>query len=311
MNREQFLKSALATGLAVSVPESLIELAGDEFGISGGLQASGRTNLVVARGVRTGATPARITAAAINALGGMRRFISRGDVVVIKPNIGWDRRPEFAANTNPQVVSALVRMCFDAGARRVKIFDRPVNDPRRCYRNSGIAAAARAAGAEVSFMNPRGFRDMRINGEALRTWPLYTEVFEADKVINVPIAKHHSLARLTLAMKNWMGIMGGRRGWIHININTKLADVARVVRPALTVLDAVRILVRHGPSGGRLADVRTLNTIVASTDQVAVDAYGATLFGMRGSDLGYVRIAARARLGEMNLSRMNIRRVNV
>ncbi|MCK7467576.1 MAG: DUF362 domain-containing protein [Desulfosudis oleivorans] len=131
----------------------------------------------------------------------------------------------------------------------MKVFDRTVNDPRRCYKQSGIIDAAQKAGAEVSFIDDRKFKDMSLKGETLKSWPLYTEVFEADKVINVPVAKHHSLAGLTLAMKNWMGIMGGRRGQIHQRIDENLVDLARFVKPALTVLDAVRILTANGPQG--------------------------------------------------------------
>lgn len=271
------------------------------------LDAAEKTDLVVVRG----ASPSKTTQAAMNAMGGIGRFISRGDIVVVKPNIGWDRMPEYAANTNPEIVSTLVRLCYEAGARRVKVFDNPVNDARRCYKQSGIADAARAAGAEVSFMDERKFKDVKINGMALKSWPLYTDILEADKIINVPIAKTHGLASLTLGMKNWMGVMGGWRSRIHHRIDENLVDVSRVVRPALIVLDAVRILTANGPQGGDLGDVKKLDTVIVGTDQVAVDAYGATLFGMKGSDLGYVKIGDRTGLGTMNLARLKIRKIKV
>jgi uncharacterized protein (DUF362 family) len=134
----------------------------------------------------------------------MKKFISKGDIVVIKPNIGWDRLPEQAANTNPEVVATLVRMCLESGAKKVKVFDRPVNDPRRCYVQSGIHQAATAAGAEMNYVDERRFRETKINGLVLKTWPLYEDILSADKVINVPIAKHHSLSKLTMSMKNWI-----------------------------------------------------------------------------------------------------------
>ena len=183
----------------------------------------------------------------MNAMGGIKRFISRGDIVVVKPNIGWDRTPEYAANTNPEVVAALVRLCYDAGAKKVKVFDYPVNDARRCYKQSGIADAARAAGAEVSFVDERKFKDVRINGMALKSWPLYKDILETDKIINVPIAKTHGLTTLTLGMKNWMGVMGGWRSRLHHRIDENLVDVSRAIRPTLIVLDAVRILTASGP----------------------------------------------------------------
>lgn len=244
-------------------------------------------------------------------MGGMQKFISRGDVVVIKPNIGWDRVPEQAGNTNPDVVAAMVKLCFEAGAKKVKVFDRPVNDPRRCYVQSGIAPAASAAGASVEYMDERKFKDMAIGGEALKTWPLYADIFEADKVINIPIAKHHGLAQLTMAMKNWMGVMGGRRGQIHQNLDECLVDVAMKIKPTLTILDAVRILTANGPQGGNLADVKKLDTVIVGIDQVAIDSYGATLFGMKGSDLGYVRSGAKRGLGKMDLSSLRIKRLQV
>ncbi len=300
MNRRDFLKSALITGAALSLPAGMDPLLTV-------LKAAERPDLAVVRGT----PPAAITRAAIDSLGGMKRFVSRGDVVVVKPNIGWDRTPEYAANTNPEVVGAVIRLCFEAGAKQVKVFDRPVNDPRRTYRQSGIAAAASALGASVLFTDSRKFKDMRINGSSLKSWPLYTEVFEADKVINIPIAKTHGTSKLTLGMKNWMGVMGGWRGRIHQRIDESLVDLAAFIKPTLTILDAVRILTDNGPQGGNLADVRRLNMVIAGTDAVAVDAFGATLFGMKPAELGFVRIGHQRRLGSMDLAGMNIRRITL
>jgi len=296
MHRRQFLKTAAAAGASLALPELLIPAA---------VRAAETPDLVVARGP----SPARITRAAVDAFGGMSRFVSRGDVVVIKPNIGWDRTPEYAATTNPEVVGTLVRLCFEAGAKKVKVFDHTVSSPRRAYKQSGIADAASAAGAEVSFVEDRKFREMKIQGDVLKSWPLYTEVFEADKVINVPIAKVHGTSVLTLGMKNWMGVMGGYRGRIHQRIDACLVDMARTVRPALVVLDAVRILVANGPTGGDLADVRLLNTVAVGRDQVAVDAFGSTLFGLKEDALGFVRLGHQAGLGNMRLSRQKVRRI--
>ncbi len=156
----------------------------------------------------------------------MKKFISKGDIVVIKPNIGWDRLPEQAANTNPEVVATLVRMCLESGAKKVKVFDRPVNDPRRCYVQSGIHQAATAAGAEMNYVDERRFRETKINGLVLKTWPLYEDILITDKVINVPIANYHSLSKLTMSMKNWMGVMGGSRSHIHQRIDECLVDLA-------------------------------------------------------------------------------------
>ena len=300
MNRRELLRFAAVSGIGLCLPKGI-----DIFLDSA--EAEDKPDLVVARG----ASPKQITRAAVDAMGGMRRFISRGDVVVIKPNIAWDRLPEQAATTNPEVVSTLVRLCFEAGAKKVKIFDRPVNDPRRCYVQSGIAAAVKPLGAALQYVDERKFRDISIKGVAIKSWPLYTEIFEADKIINVPIAKHHSLAKLTMSMKNWMGMMGGSRNGIHQRLDESLADLALVIKPSLTVLDAVRVLTANGPQGGNLSDVKRLDTVIAGGDQVAVDSYGATLFGMKGSDLGYVRAAAGRGLGSMDISNLTIRTIRV
>jgi uncharacterized protein (DUF362 family) len=299
MDRRRFLRTAAVGGIGLALPSL------DPFpSIAAPVR---RPDLAVVRG----ASPAKIVQAAIDALGGIKRFVSRGDIVVVKPNIAWDRTPEQAGNTNPEVVAAVVKLCCEAGAKKVKVFDRPVNDPRRCYVQSGIEAAVRAAGGDIRFVDDRKFREMRINGLALDSWPLYAEVFEADKVINVPIAKHHGLAKLTMSMKNWMGIMGGSRRRIHQKINESLVDVAMKVKPALTILDAVRILTDNGPQGGDLKDVKKLDTVIAGVDQVAIDSYGATLFGMQGGDLGYVRIGAEHGFGVMDLHKLRIKKIQI
>lgn len=302
LKRRDFIKMAATAGCGILLYknfEGLISYA----------NAAEEYDLIVAHG--TGKSPSAITKAAIDAMGGIRRFISRGDIVVVKPNIAWDRLPEQAANTNPEVVSTVVRLCFEAGAKKVKVFDRSVNDPRRCYKQSGIADAASDVGADVSFIDERRFKDLTIKGQVLKSWPLYRDIFEADKVINVPIAKNHGLAKLTMAMKNWMGVMGGERGRIHQRIGKCLADINMVIKPTLTVLDAIRILTANGPQGGDLKDVKRMDTIIVGIDQVAIDSYGATLFGMDGSDLSYVVAGASAGLGEKDLKKLKIKKLNV
>jgi len=294
------MKLAALTGAGLSMPQGLHRVAE-------AVESSTRPDLVVVHG----ASPEKIVKAALDALGGIKKFISRGDIVVIKPNIGWDRTPEQAGNTNPEVVAAVVKLCFEAGAKKVKVFDRPVNDPRRCYVQSGIAPAVSALGAEADYVDDRKFKDMAINGQALKSWPLYTDIFEADKVINIPIAKHHGLAKLTMSMKNWMGVMGGSRRQIHQKLDESLVDLSLKIKPTLTILDAVRILTANGPQGGSLADVKKLDTIIVGVDQVAIDSYGATLFGMKGSDLGYVTLGHKIGLGQMDLSKLHIKKLQV
>jgi len=256
----------------------------------------GPCDFAVAHGVE-GTTPTALVNQAVEALGGMRRFISRGDIVVVKPNIGWDRTPVQAANTNPEVVAAVVQLAQAAGARRVVVTDASCNDPGRCFQRSGIWRRVHALGADVVLPAEHRFRTMRLNGEVLDEWPVYRTLIEADKVINVPVAKHHNLARYTAAMKNWYGSLGGRRNRLHQNIDTSVADLATFMRPTLTVVDGVRVLLRNGPQGGNVDDTRRMNTVVATVDQVAADAYGCTLIGQRPENLPYLRMGEERRLG--------------
>jgi len=230
---------------------------------------------------------------------------------VVKPNIGWDRTPELAANTHPTVVKTIVEMCLDAGAERVTVLDRTCDDARRSYTNSGIKGAVEGLGsskAKIEHVNEEKYVNKKIHrGENLTEFQLYRTVANADKLINIPIAKHHSLTTLTLSMKNLMGIMGGNRGKIHWGIDQKLADITSVIKQDLIILDATRILLRGGPTGGNINDVKVLNRIVAGTDPVAIDSYGATLFGKKGSDIGHIAAAYNMGLGEINLNKVTIK----
>lgn len=250
--------------------------------------------------------PETLTRKAVESLGGMKKFVSKNNVVVIKPNIGWDRVPEQAANTNPSVVETLIKMCFDAGAKKVKVFDRTCNDPRRSYVNSGIEKIAKENGAEVFNIEDKKFVKVNINGKALKSWTIYKDVLECDTLINVPVAKHHSSAILTLSMKNWMGVIGGNRGRFHLDLHRYIADLSLAIKPKLIIIDAVRVLVRNGPTGGNLEDVKQLNTVIAATDPVAADSYAATLFGKRGEDIDYIKYAHKLGLGEIKVNKLNI-----
>jgi uncharacterized protein (DUF362 family) len=247
----------------------------------------------------TDTDPAALVRKAVDALGGMKRFVSRGDVVVVKPNIGWDRTPIHAANTNPMVVAEVVRLCFDAGAKRVVVTDVSCNEANRCFQRSGIWKAAYDVGADVVLPAAHRFRSMRLRGEVLDEWPVYTPLVDADKVINVPIAKHHNLAKYTAAMKNWYGSLGGRRNRLHQNIDVSIADLATFLQPTLTIVDAVRVLMRNGPQGGNVADAKDMHTVIASVDQVAADAYGCRLIGRSADEIPYLKLGHDRGLGTM------------
>lgn len=245
-----------------------------------------------------GDDPAQLARQALEELGGIGRFVARGDVVLVKPNIGWDRTAEQAANTNPEIVAEVVRQCASAGAKRVIVTDVSCNDPRRCFERSGIAMAAQQAGAEVILPDPAMFKEADLQGEILHAWPVFSPFLNVDKVINVPIAKHHSLTGTTLGMKNWYGMLGGPRHQLHQKIHESLVDLADFVRPTLTMIDCYRILLRNGPTGGNLQDVLLKKTMVAGTDPVALDAYVAKAFwNLDVMALPYLKMAADRGLG--------------
>jgi len=267
-----------------------------------------RPPLAVARG----GDAADITAAAVAALGGMKTFVRRGDDVIIKPNIctGY-HGPEYAATTNPDVVGALVGLCLAAGAGRVRVMDSPFGSQAdEAYRVSGIQAAVEKAGGQMEIMAPAKFREYTIPaGRDLKKWPIYSDILSCDVLIDVPIAKDHGTTRLTLGGKNLLGVILDP-GALHSNIGQRTADLVSVCRPTLTVIDAYRVLTANGPTGGDLSDVEKLDTVIASPDIVAADSFAATLFDLSGSDIPYVQAAYDMGLGEMDLSKVDVRRVS-
>ncbi len=251
--------------------------------------------------------------ATIDALGGMARFVQSGNDVIIKPNICVAYHTyEYAATTNPEVVGALVRLCLATGARRVRVMDQPFGGTaEQAYEISGIAKAVKDAGGETEIMSDRKFRETTIpDGRDIKKWPVYIDALETDVLINVPIAKHHSLGRLTLGMKNLMGLIKDRPQF-HFNLGPRLADLTSLLRPQLTVVDAVRILTNHGPTGGSLDDVKKMDTVIASHDIVAADTYAATLFGLTGVDIPAIRSGVEMGLGTSDLKGIRIEEVNV
>lgn len=253
----------------------------------------------------------KLTRQAIAALGGMERFVKKGAVVWVKPNMAWDRTPEQAANTNPDVVATLVKMCLEAGAKTVKVGDKPCNPAQKSYPASGIEAAAKQAGAEVIYLDDNRFRDMELKGERLQTWPVYPEIVECDLVINVPVAKHHNMSTATLCMKNYMGVIGGERGAWHQDLPTCLADITAFMKPSLCVLDAIRILTTNGPTGGNLKDVKRLDTLAAGTDIVALDAFGAKLLGHEPKDIPSVVKGQERGLGQIDYTKLACQEIAV
>jgi uncharacterized protein (DUF362 family) len=234
---------------------------------------------------------------ALVAVGGIERFVRRGDKVAIKPNCAWDRTPEQAANTDPALVAELVRLCLAAGAASVWVVDSTCHDPDRSFERSGIAPAARAAGARVGHQSSGGVVRLDLGGTQLGPWDVLKAIAEADRLINVPIVKHHGLARVTVGMKNWIGAVTGPRSAMHQRLPQVTAELGAAFRPTLTVVDATRVMVSGGPTGGSLSSVRVMNQLAVATDPVAADAWGASLLGVGARDLSYLDIAMRLGLG--------------
>ena len=282
--------------------------ANERLSASASPQRRERPPLAVARGDDAAA----ITAAAIQALGGMKTFVKRGDDVIVKPNIcvGY-HGPEYAATTNPDVVGALVGLCLAAGAGRVRVMDSPFGSQAdEAYDVSGIRAAVEKAGGTMEYMAPAKFRDYTIPaGRDLKQWPIYSDILSCDVLIDVPIAKDHGATRLSLGGKNLLGVILDP-GQIHSNIGQRTADLMSACRPTLTVVDAVRILTANGPTGGDLNDVEKRDTVIASPDIVAADSFAATLFDLSGADIPYVQAAYDMGLGEMDLDKLDLRRVS-
>jgi uncharacterized protein (DUF362 family) len=251
------------------------------------------------------------TVTAIGALGGIESFVAKGDYVCLKPNIGWDRTPQMGADTNPDVVAELVRLCLAAEAAKVVVVDVSCNSPNRTFNRSGIKEAAQKAGAEVIIPNDGSFTDVDFGPDSLGQWQVLKPILECDRLINVPIVKHHSLSGMTASMKNWFGALTGPRNKLHQNINDNLVELCRLFQPTLTVLDATRVLQRNGPTGGNLADVITYNTVIASTDQVAADAYATRYLKLKPSDFSYIKMAEEAGLGVINPSKEKIAEIEV
>ena len=253
----------------------------------------------------------RVTEQALENIGGAKRFVSRGDVVWIKPNIGFRLGPEFAVNTNPDVVATLVRLCLDAGAKHVKVGDHAAYGAQVTYPVSGIEAAVKAVDGEMVYLDPDRFVDVELEGERLTTWPIHRDIIESDLVINVPVLKQHALTRVSVCMKNYMGVAGNPRYLWHTDLPRCLTDVAAYMKPRLSVVDAVRMLKNGGPSGGDLADVVPMGTVAAGTDVVALEAFGAEMLGCDPSEGKTMANAQRRGLGQIDYRSLRLREAEV
>ncbi len=246
----------------------------------------------------TGADRAKTVAKAIELLGGITRFVKAGETVVIKPNVAFATPPILAATANPELVAKVVRLCRSQGAK-VFVTDNPINEPASCFTLSGIGRAATQAGAHLVLPKETMFSHATIEGTKLiRNWPIFLGPFgRADKLIGIAPIKHHNRSGASMTMKNWYGLLGGRRNIFHQDINTIIADLSIMVKPTLVILDGTQVMMTNGPTGGSLSDLKNANTLIASCDQVAADSYGCTLLGLKPPDLPYLAKAHAAGSG--------------
>ena len=252
-----------------------------------------------------------LTQSVFEAAGGIRQFVSKDDVVVIKPNISWGRPSKMAATTNPEVLQAVIELCQEAGAKKVRIADNTIENSKFCFSVSGAENVAKITGAELIIPDESLMREMKLQGDRLDVWPVYLPIVEADKLINLPVAKDHILSSVTLGMKNWFGAIGGRRGSLHREIHPNIVDLAQFFKPTITLIDATRIMTRNGPSGGSTSDVVIKNTLILSDDPVAADGKAALLLGREPRNIGHIKLAKKRGLGTYDFSELVQKKVSV
>jgi len=307
MERRAFFKA----GLGASVLAGTALAAGTRRGLRAGEPgADGATPHLVA--VR-GGEPDVMFDRGIKALGGIGAFVKQGQTVVVKPNIGWDVSPERAGNTHPKLVSRIVKACYEAGAKKVYVFDHTCDDWQRCYATSGIERAAKDAGAVVVAGNSESYyQDVRIpGGSELKDAKEHELILSSDVFINVPVLKSHSGARLTVTLKNLMGIVWDRGFWHKADLHQCIADYATYRKPTLNVVDAYYVMKRNGPRGVSVEDVTMMKSQILTTDMVAADAAAAKLFGMEPDAVRHIALAADRKVGRKDLENLKIERITI
>lgn len=310
MKRRDFLRTALAGAVAGAVKiEGSTILAADK-----GASTETPNDLVAVMG----GEPAELYKKGIEAMGGMKRFVKKGQKVVVKPNIGWDKTPEYAANTNPVLVSEIVKDCLDAGASEVVVFDHTCDEWEGCYKNSGIAEAAEKAGAKVAFAHDeKYYREVELPlAVKMKNPKIHEAIIDCDVWINVPILKNHGGAKMTISMKNYMGIVWDR-GYLHRhNLQQCIADATTYEkRPVLNIVDAYRIMTQNGPKGKTTDDVQLAKAIFMSTDIVAVDTAATKFFSqyreMSLDNLPYLSMAQNVKVGTMDIDSLKVARIKL
>lgn len=324
MDRRDFLKAIALTGAALTIKsskamdvltQSLDPMAGQGNAASAvSSAAASKVDLVAVMG----GEPVAMFRKAIAEMGGMKQFVKRGQKVCVKPNIGWDKAPELAGNTNPDLVAEIIKQCFAAGAKEVTVFDHTCDDWVKCYKNSGIEAAAKKAGAKVMPAHQESYyRSVALPaGKSLKSAKIHQAILDSDVWINVPILKNHGGANLTISMKNHMGIVWDRGAFHRLGLQQCIADICTLPKkPALNVVDAYRVLKTNGPRGRSASDVVLAKGLFLSRDIVAADTAAAKFFNqirtMPIDDVSHIGKAQALRLGTMNLDKLNMKKLKM
>ncbi|MBA4138763.1 MAG: tat (twin-arginine translocation) pathway signal sequence [Opitutus sp.] len=306
-SRRDFLKTGLALAATLSAARYTRAQAG-----ATPAPASGPAARPVLAAVRDGSRTAMLERA-LAELGGIGAFVQPGQSVLIKPNIGWDVAPERGANTHPEIVGRLVVLCREAGAKSVSVFDHTCDQWQRCYATSGIEQAVKdAGGIVVSGDDHNLYRSVAIpRGVKLQSAEVHQLVLDSDVFINVPVLKHHSGSLMTGAMKNLMGVVWDRRFYHRNDLHQCIADFLTFKRPTLNIMDAFHPMVRNGPRGRAAEDVVPMNSLLACTDIVAIDAAATRFLGHEPSAVRHISLAAALGLGTMDLNAIDIRRLKL
>lgn len=293
-SRRQFFRLASCAALYSLMPTSFSGLSAE----------TGKGFIAEASCDKTPCDIKTLTRKLFESVGGMSRFIANGDVVVIKPNLSWARAPELGATTHPDVLETVIILCQEAGAKKVRIADNTIHEARNSFAVTGADPVARKTGAELVYPLSNLMRDMNLQGHRLNVWPVFTPFREADKIINLPVAKTHSLSGVTLGLKSWIGAVGGRRNALHQDIHQSIVDLAQFFKPTITLIDAIRIMTANGPSGGSASDVAVTNRLFLSDDPVAADALACGLFQIQPSAVAHIQLAQKWGLGTTDIGKL-------
>jgi uncharacterized protein (DUF362 family) len=305
MDRRDFIKKSIAAGIAGSA----LPFINYKNILANNRLFEQNFDLVAVKG----GEPEEMFDKAIAEFGGIKKFVKKGQKVLVKPNIGWDVIPENAANTNPKLVKRIIEHCFNAGAKDVYVFDHTCDNWNKCYTNSGIEKAVNDAGGKiVSGANESYYHEVKIpSGKSLKDCKVHELVLNSDVFINVPILKNHGGSRLTICMKNMMGVVWDRGYWHRNDLHQCIADFATYCKPTLNVVDAYNVMKQYGPRGVSKEDLVTMKSLLITTNMVVADAAAAKIFGIEPEDVNYIKYADEMKVGSMNLENQSIKRIKI